>query len=103
MVDVTLDAEEMSREDVAARPEELAQELREGDAFDVRVGNKTVTLNPRESLAFELSVRERSAILRGNRETVSIRMDWKSKYGEPPTARSNRFVPPLRAKYHGLQ
>ncbi|KTG11249.1 hypothetical protein AUR64_04805 [Haloprofundus marisrubri] len=79
MVDVTLDAEQMSREDAAARLEELAQELREGDAFDVKVGNKTVTLNPREKIAFELSVRERSAILRGNRETVSIKMDWKPK------------------------
>ncbi len=31
MVCVILDAEEMSREDAAARLEELAQELRDGD------------------------------------------------------------------------
>jgi amphi-Trp domain-containing protein len=79
MVDKTLDGGKMSREEAADRLEAIAAELREGDDFDVDVGNKTVTLKPPTELAMEVGVRERSSILRGNRESVTIKMDWKAQ------------------------
>lgn len=77
MVDTTVDAEELPREEVAERLRELA------DAFDgdgdaqVRVGNKNVTLHPASSIAYEIGVSERSSVLRGSREGVTVELDWK--------------------------
>lgn len=76
MVEKTLNEEEFTREQAADRLEQLADELRAGQ-MNVQVGNKTVELSPPESIAFEIGVRERSSILRGNHETVSIKLDWK--------------------------
>lgn len=76
MVTKTLTEEEYTREEAADRLEELAAALRDGD-FDVRVENKTVSLRPPETIAMELGIRESSSILRGERESVTITMDWK--------------------------
>lgn len=78
MVEKTLKEEEFTREQAADRLEQLADELREG-TVNVRVGNKTVELSPPETIAFEIGVRERSSILRGDHETVSVKLDWKPK------------------------
>lgn len=77
MVDKTIDAEKLSRADAAERLRELADALDgDGDA-QVRVGNKRVNLQPSSSLAYEIGVRERSSILRGGREGVTVKLDWK--------------------------
>jgi amphi-Trp domain-containing protein len=76
MADKTVDSEKLNREETAERLEELAREIREGTG-DVRVGNKRIQLSPSEKIAYEIAVRERSSLLRGNYETVTVRMDWK--------------------------
>lgn len=76
MTDKTISEEELSREEAAARLESLASELREGKA-NVEVGNKTVSLSPAPTLAYEISARESSSILRGNRESVNVKIGWK--------------------------
>ncbi|WP_455449669.1 amphi-Trp domain-containing protein [Natrinema thermotolerans] len=54
-----------------------ADEIEGTGQATVRTGNKTVDLTPSESIAYEVGVRERSSILRGNRETVTVKLDWK--------------------------
>ncbi len=69
--------EEMSREEVAQRLHDLAEEFESGGEVVARTGNKTVELEPTDDVGYELTVRERGSILRGNRESITIRMDWK--------------------------
>lgn len=76
MAEKTIAGDEVTREEAADRLEALADELREGDC-DVRVGNKTVSVRPTSSIAYEVGVRESSSILRGNRESVTVKMDWR--------------------------
>lgn len=77
MVDKTLSADKITREEAAEQLRALADEIESGEQATVRTGNKTVDLRPSESIAYEVGVRERSSILRGQRETVTIKMDWK--------------------------
>lgn len=73
----TISADELTRDEAAERLREVADEL-EGDGHaSIRTGNKTVELRPSASVAYEIGVRERSSILRGSRETITIKMDWK--------------------------
>ncbi|WP_433631286.1 amphi-Trp domain-containing protein [Halomicrococcus sp. NG-SE-24] len=57
----------------------LAHQLRDGDNADVDVGNKTITLSPRDTIGYEIGIRESSSVLRGSRESVTIKLDWKPK------------------------
>ncbi|MFA9503476.1 amphi-Trp domain-containing protein [Natrinema sp. H-ect1] len=54
-----------------------ADEIEGSGQAMVRTGNKTVDLTPPESIAYEVGVHERSSILRGQRETVTVKLDWK--------------------------
>jgi amphi-Trp domain-containing protein len=72
-----LDENEMSLEEAAQRLEALAAELRDEDTFDIDIENRTVHLSPPSTIAMEVGVRETSSLLRGARETVTIKMDWK--------------------------
>lgn len=76
MADKTTHGEKLSREEAAERLEELAAELREGSG-NIQVGNKTIELSPSEKIAYEIGVRERSSLLRGDYETITVKMDWK--------------------------
>ncbi|WP_049922570.1 amphi-Trp domain-containing protein [Halopiger djelfimassiliensis] len=70
--------ETLSREELASYFEELAAEFGAADeGINVRVGNKSVTLHPPESVETSVDVVERSTMLRGNRETVTIELSWK--------------------------
>lgn len=77
MVEKTINEEKLGREEAADRLREIADDLEEGEEFDLAVGNKTITLNPASSIGFEVGARERSSILRGSRESVTIKMDWR--------------------------
>ncbi|WP_435156927.1 amphi-Trp domain-containing protein [Haladaptatus sp. DFWS20] len=77
MAEKTLHEEKISREEVADRLQAIAHELRENGDADIDVGNKTVTLSPPDAVAYEISTRESSSVLRGNRESVTIKLDWK--------------------------
>ena len=77
MSDKTLHEEQLSRDEVADRLQAIAHELREDGDADVDVGNKTVTLSPSNDIGYEIGIRESSSILRGSRESVTIKLDWK--------------------------
>jgi amphi-Trp domain-containing protein len=79
-----LNEEELTREETAEtaeRLEELARELCD-EIGNVYVGNKTIRLSPPETVAYEIGVRERSSLLRGNHEMVTIKMGWKPETSE---------------------
>jgi amphi-Trp domain-containing protein len=77
MAEKNIDEDEISRSEAAERLREIASNLEEGDEFNVNIGNKTITLHPPSAIGFEVGARESSSILRGNRESVTIKMDWK--------------------------
>ncbi|WP_101296074.1 amphi-Trp domain-containing protein [Halegenticoccus soli] len=79
MAEKTQHKEKLSRKEVATRLEALAQELHKKDEATVTVNNKDVTLSPRKKLNYEITVQERSARLRGKRESISLKIDWKPK------------------------
>lgn len=72
-----LDENEVSLEEAAQRLEGIAAELRDEDTFDIDIENRTVHLSPPSTIAMEVGVRETSSLLRGNRETVTIKLDWR--------------------------
>lgn len=70
-------ANRIEREAAADRLEEIATALRgDGDAH-VTVGNKTITLHPPEMVDYHVEVVEKQRRLRGNREQVSVELNWK--------------------------
>jgi len=77
MAEQTTNAESLDREAAADRLESVAAELREGEEFTVRVGNKDISLNPSEPIDYRVDVIEKRARFRGSRETVRIELDWK--------------------------
>ncbi|MGA9402524.1 amphi-Trp domain-containing protein [Haladaptatus sp.] len=78
MSEKTLHEEKLSRKE-ADRLDAIADQLREKGDANVDVGNKTVTLSPRKKIGYEIGIRESSSVLRGDRETVTIKLDWKPK------------------------
>lgn len=72
-----LDENEVSLEEAAQRLEAIAAELRDEDTLDIDIENRTVHLSPPSTIAMEVGVRETSSLLRGDRETVTIKLDWK--------------------------
>ncbi|ELY46209.1 amphi-Trp domain-containing protein [Natronorubrum tibetense] len=77
MVEKTRSADELSRDEAAEHLRALADELEDGDQATIRTGNKAVDLRPPESIAYEVGIIERSSLLRGQRETVTLKMGWK--------------------------
>ena len=67
------------RAEAAEHLRQIADDLENGDDFDIDIENKTITLQPPSSINFEVGARESSSILRGSRESVTIKMDWKPK------------------------
>ena len=79
MGDKTINERSLSPEEVAERLRELADEIEDGDGANIRVGNKTISLSPATTIGFEIGVRERSSLLRGDRESVTVKLDWKAE------------------------
>lgn len=83
MAEKTLNEERLSRSEAAEQLRTLADELDaendedDGSEISVPVGNKHVRLSPPGTIGYEIGVREASSVLRGSRETVSIKLDWK--------------------------
>lgn len=76
MAEKNLDEDDLSREEIAERLRTIADEFESGGDVDLDVENKTITLSPPSSIGYELGVRESSSILRGDRESVTIKLDW---------------------------
>lgn len=79
MAQETKITEQLKREQVADRLNEIARELREGEDMTVSVGNKDIALSPEDTVNYSINVVEKQSMFRGSRETVRIELDWKPK------------------------
>ncbi|WP_440769028.1 amphi-Trp domain-containing protein [Natronorubrum sp. DTA28] len=69
--------ENVSREEAADLVQELAQEIRSGGVAEVRVGNKMLKLSPAPELEYGIEVQERSPMLGGPREEITVTLEWE--------------------------
>lgn len=72
-----LETRDVSREEAADRLEAIAAQLRGDESFDVNVSNRTIHLTPPQQVGMEVGVRETSSLFRGDREGITIKLDWK--------------------------
>lgn len=79
MSDKTSDEQELSRDDVADNLQALARELRGDGPADIPVGNKNVVLTPAAAIDYDITVEERSPMLGGERETITVTLDWEAE------------------------
>lgn len=79
MADTTSNEQNVSREEAADLLQDLARELRGEGQANVDVGNKTVDLSPASTLTYEIDTEERSPMLGGQRETVSVTLGWETE------------------------
>ena len=77
MAETTDHSQQASRDEAADLVQELAQELRSEGGAEVRVGNKMLTLSPPPELEYGIEVKERSPMLGGPREKVTVTLEWK--------------------------
>lgn len=77
MADSTEHKTKMNRDEFADLLRTLADQFERDGEMDVVVGNKTVQLHPPDTLKSEIEVVERSSILRGNRESLELDVNWK--------------------------
>lgn len=82
MGETTTYGDDISRQEAAELLEELARELHGNGTADVRVGNKHVTLQPREVLEYAIEVEERSPMLSSQRQEVTVTLEWKVDEGD---------------------
>ncbi|WP_135821323.1 amphi-Trp domain-containing protein [Halostella litorea] len=69
----------MNREELGNYLKRLGDEIDgEGD-ITVPVDNRRVRLHPSEAITCDVEVVERSSLLRGSKETVSLELSWKPK------------------------
>lgn len=69
--------ETLTREEAADALQHLASELRGTGVTEVPVGNKLLTLSPSPTLDYAIEVEERSPMMSGDRETVTVTLDWE--------------------------
>ncbi len=74
--------DEVTRDEAADLLQELARELRGEDTANVRVGNKTLTLSPASVLEYSIEVEERSPMLGGDREEITLSLGWDTQDSE---------------------
>lgn len=77
MAETTANDETVTREEAADLVQELASELRGDDTAEIRVGNKRLTLSPSPELDYGIEVEERSPMLGGPREKVTVTLVWE--------------------------
>ena len=77
MAETTTYGDDVSRQEAAELLEELAREFHGDGPAGVRVGNKHITLHPREVLEYAIEVEERSPMLSSQRQEVTITLEWK--------------------------
>ncbi|MFC4543166.1 amphi-Trp domain-containing protein [Halosolutus amylolyticus] len=78
MADTTSTSDEVTRDEAADRLQEIARELRGEGPADVHIGNKTLTLAPTSALEYDVEVEERSPMLGGDRERLTVSLAWKA-------------------------
>lgn len=65
-----------TRSNVADRLREVADQIDEGGDADFQVRNRTISLVPPDSVNYMVEVREKSTRFRGDRESVTVKIDW---------------------------
>lgn len=75
MADRTSSSETKDRAEVAAELRQIADAL-ESEESRIVVGNKSVRVSPPKDINYSIDVVERSALLRGNHETVEVELSW---------------------------
>jgi amphi-Trp domain-containing protein len=68
---------DVSRDEAADLLQELAREVRGSGPAEVHVGNKMLALSPSSTLEYEIEVEERSPMLGGDREKITVVLDWE--------------------------
>ncbi|RQG92521.1 amphi-Trp domain-containing protein [Natrarchaeobius chitinivorans] len=76
MSETTNYEEDVSRDEAADLLQELAREIRSGGTAEVRVGNKMLTLSPSSIVEYGIEVEERSPMLGGDREEITLSLEW---------------------------
>lgn len=79
MADTTTYQQTLPREEVADHLQALAREIRNEGPAEISVGNKRVTLTPDDRIEYDLKVEERSPMLKGKREEVTLKLKWGVK------------------------
>jgi amphi-Trp domain-containing protein len=79
MAESTEHKTKMNRAEFADYLRALAEQFENGGEMDIAVGNKTVQLHPPDTVKSEIEVVERSSILRGNRESLELDVNWKAQ------------------------
>ncbi len=79
MADSTAESMEVSREEAADLLQELARELRGDGDTDIAVGNKTVRLSPPSAVTYAIETDERSPMLGGEEQSVTITLEWETE------------------------
>lgn len=82
MGEKTTAEEKLPRADAAARLQNLAEQLDSDGLANVQVGNKTVTLEPASTIEYEIKIDERSPMLGGRREEITLTLEWKVEENE---------------------
>ncbi|ADB60640.1 hypothetical protein Htur_1755 [Haloterrigena turkmenica DSM 5511] len=77
MAEKTANEQTVTREEAADLVQELARELRNEGAAEVRVGNKMLTLSPTPEVEYGIEVQERSPMLGGPREEITVTLEWE--------------------------
>ncbi|WP_306052827.1 amphi-Trp domain-containing protein [Natronococcus wangiae] len=77
MAEKTDHEENVSRDEAADLLQELAREIRGEDRVDIHVGNKTLTLSPASVLEYGIGVEERSPMLGGDHEKITVTLEWE--------------------------
>ncbi|OVE85615.1 amphi-Trp domain-containing protein [Natronolimnobius baerhuensis] len=77
MAETTANTEDLSRDEAADFLQGLAQELRGTGDANIRIGNKTLTLRPSSTVEYEIEAQERSPMLGGQREEVTVTVGWE--------------------------
>ena len=77
MANTTESKETVSRQEFATYLRNLADQFESDGDAQIQIGNKSVTVHPAKSVRREVTVIERSAILRGDKEALDLEVKWK--------------------------
>ncbi|TYL36048.1 amphi-Trp domain-containing protein [Natronococcus pandeyae] len=69
--------ESVSRDEAADLLQELAREVRGEGPADIHVGNKMLALNPSSVLEYGVEVEERSPMIGGDHEKITVTLKWE--------------------------
>ncbi|AEH37165.1 amphi-Trp domain-containing protein [Halopiger xanaduensis] len=81
MAETTTYQDDVTRDEAADLVQELAAELRGQGPAQVQVGNKLLTLTPASTLEYDIEVEERSPMLGGDREEITVSIGWEVPEG----------------------